>query len=239
MISIKKSFGICISLVIVCFTFSCQKPNNNIPAINSPLVVLTPSSDSGYAGDQKVIDYSTTAANGIKRIQIYTQFLSNPKVTAKDSTLATTKLAEDLNFDYTIPDSALRGQQTVITFVITDGQGNATTKTATITVTGSRPSIKVTPTSTSANKGDTITFNIVMKSPDKYIQTLDVSQLINSGAATSLPSVPYSGNQLVVSTIYKYGVPTSVNSGDNIDLLFTVVNSSGITNFTNATIKVN
>ena len=237
--SIKKLFVICISLVIIGFTFACQKPNNNIPAINSPLVVLTPTSDSGYAGDKRSINYSTTATNGIKRIQIFTQFLSNPKVTVKDSTLATTKLAEDLNFVYTIPDSATRGQQSVITFTITDGNGNSSTKTATIIVTGSRPSIKVTPATTSAHKGDTVSFNIVMKSPDKPIQILDISQIINSGSATSLPSIPYSGNQLVINTTYKYVVPNTVNIGDVIGLLFTVGNSNGITNIASVTINVN
>lgn len=231
-------------MVIIGFAFSCQKSNNNIPVIDSPLVVLTPASDSGYAGDQIVIDYSTTAAHGIKRIQIYTQFLSNPKFTAKDSTLASAKPAEDLNFDYTIPDSATRGQQTVITFVITDGNGSASTKTATVTVTGSRPSITVTPGSTTANRGDTVVFNVMMKSLDKPIETLDISQIINGGSATSIAGFPYSGNQVVnttyiVNTTYKYQVPPSSNSGDNIGLLFTVVNSSGVSNYGNATIKVN
>jgi len=237
--SIKKSFGVIIFLVITTMILSCQKPNNNIPAINSPLVVLTPTSDSGYAGDRVSIDYSTTAANGIKRIQIYTQFLSGSKVTAKDSTLSTTQLAEDLNFAYTIPDSATRGQQSIITFVITDGNGNATTKTATVTVTGSRPSIKVTPATTSAKPGDTVAFNVVMKSPDKPIQILDISQIIDNGSATSLPSIPYSGNQLLINTTYKYPVPTTVNSGDVIGLLFTVANSNGITNIASVTINVN
>src|SRR6185437_7070080 len=194
MASVKKYLWACIVLALIGFTISCQKTNNGTPSIGSPILVLTPSSDSGYAGAQLAIDYSTTAINGVKRIQIFTQFLSTPKVTAKDSTLSSTSPAVDLNFDYTIPDSALRGQQSVITFIITDGKGNTTTKTATVTVTGSRPTISVTPLNPSVNAGDSVKFNIVMKSPDKGIQTLDVAQVTKANTDSSIGGFSYSGN---------------------------------------------
>jgi len=236
--SVKKYLGSVLLLFAIGFIISCQKTNNGIPAITNPLVVLTPSSDSGYASDQIAIDYSCTGAKGIKKIEIYTQYLSNPKIEAKDSTLPATVPEIDLNFDYTIPATAVRGQQTVITFIITDGSGDSTTKIATITVTGSRPSITVTPNSTNASRGDSVSFNVFMQSPDKYIQTLDISQITTTGTDSSIAGFPYSGNK-VVSTTYKYSVPQNAISGTSIALLFTVVNSSGITNFANATIKVN
>jgi len=221
------------------FIYACAKTNNNVPVINSPVLVLTPASDSGYAGSQVVIDYTVSAANGIKRIQIFAQYLANPKITAKDSTLPSTKPVMDQNYIYTIPDSAVRGQQSVITFIITDGNGNATTKTATVTVTGSRPSISVSPVSATAHAGDSLSFNVVMKSLDKYIQTLDIAQVINSSTSTNLPSVPFAGNQKNVTTTYRYGVPATAKVGDIIVLEFTVVNSSGVTNITSAKITVN
>ncbi len=237
--SIKTFIKYSFVIALVSLIYSCAKTNNIVPVINSPILVLTPSSDSGYANSQVSIDYSVTAANGIKRIQIFTQYLTNTKITAKDSTLPTTKPVMDQNFIYTIPDTAVRGQQSIITFTITDGNGNATTKTATITVTGSRPSIVVTPGSTTAHAKDSLSFNVVMKSPDKFIQTLNVAQVINSSSSTNLPSVPFPGTQKSVTTIYKYGVPATSNVGDIIVLEFTVANTSGVTNITSAKITVN
>ncbi len=220
------------------FISSCNKTNNNVPSINGPVVILTPSQDSGYAAGQVQIDYTASATSGIKRIQIFTQFLSNPKVAVKDSSFSSTKPVIDYNYIYVIPDTAVRGQQSFITFTITDGNGNTTTKTATVTVTGSRPSITATPVTTTANAGDSLSYNVVMKSPDKNIQTLNVAQVIG-GASTNLPSVPFSGNSKAESITYKYQVPTTSKSGDKIDLLFTAVNTSGVSNFTSVTITVN
>src|SRR6185312_4101072 len=116
--------------------------------------------------------------------------------------------------------------------------GNSTTKTATVTVTGSRPTVKATPSSATAHPGDTVSYNVIMKSPDKNIQTLNVAQVIG-GTSTNLPSVPFPGTSKTETTTYKYKVPTTAVSGDKIDLLFTVANTSGVTNFTTVSITVN
>src|ERR1039458_7729041 len=176
---IKKSFTR-FSLVfsIAAVTFSCQKPANNAPVLGSPTVVLTPTSVSGYSGDQVFVDYSCLAANGIKKIIISDQYISNPKKIDLDSTLATAIPSLDRNFIYTIPDSAITGQQTLLFFTVVDGKGDSTTKTETVSVTGSRPMISVTPGTASVAVGDSVLFTIVMRSPEKNITTLDISQEI-------------------------------------------------------------
>ena len=76
-----------------------------------------------------------------------------------------------------------------------------------------------------------------MRSPEKNITTLDISQEIGTGAVTNLPAYPYASVSSVTQKYY-YHIPTTVSSGSIISLVFKVINSNAISNITSADITV-
>lgn len=201
-------------------------------------MVLTPSSISGIAGDIVSIDYTSGSAVGMKDIKIEAAFNGNASIVLKDTFFTSKPKVEDLNFNYTIPDSAAAGQKSVLTFTVTDTAGKTTSKQATVNVTSSRPRITVSQNNTTGHAGDSVIFTITMKSTEANIDSLSISQSINSSVFTKIAGFAYS-NLSLVNTTYKYQIPNSSAVGDKIALFFTVTNNSKITNYTSKNITVN
>jgi len=95
----------------------------------------------------------------------------------------------------------------------------------------------VTPTTATATVGDSVQFTVVMKSTEKNIITLDISQEIGNGAVSNLPAFPYTSVSSVTQN-YWYHIPTAAQSGNLISLVFKVVNSNAISNSALATVTV-
>ena len=223
--------SVCASVMI-----SCTKPENNTDK-TPPILILTPAAINAVAGDQVKIDYTSTAVNGVKKIHIEGQYQSNAKIVLRDTSFANTRAADDEILTYIVPDTASTGQLVSLIFTITDGKGNSTSKTATVSITGSRPRIAVTPNKLHATNGDSISFTIDVSSTDKTLGTLTVGQNINNAGTTTISTFSYNA-QNAIHQIYNYRIPVGSKSGDSIYLIFTATNNKMAADFVSKTITV-
>jgi hypothetical protein len=220
----------------------CTKNNNtttnqNNNTLGGPSIVLTPGSASGIAGDLVKINYTSAIPYGLQKIHIEEQYQSDPKRILMDSSPVAHNVADDEVLNYRIPDSASAGQQSVLTFTITDVKGNVATKSAKISVLASRPRITVTQDKTTAAKGDVVKFTITMLSPENNLGVLSIDQSINLGSNGEIDRFTYT-SQSTVHTTYAYKVPLTVSPGDHISIQFNITNSAGVSNFVSTSVDV-
>jgi hypothetical protein len=195
--------------------------------VNSPVVTLTPNQKTGNAGDEITIDLVTTATNNIQRIQMTEQYNGGSTKTIVDSTLTTGTTYIDRNFSYTIPATASANQTSVITFTVTDVKGNTTSKSVTISITGSQPNISLSTVKTSLSAGENAQINVLITSPVANIGHLVILESINSQQGTTLKDTTFN-NQSTVTYVYNYTAPTTFTSADNVALVFTVKDNNNV-----------
>lgn len=205
---------------------SCGK-TDVVNQVNSPVVTLTPNQKSGNAGDEITIDLVTTATNNIQRIQMSAQYNGGASQTIIDSTLTTGTTYLDRNFSYTIPATATANQTSVITFTVTDVKGNTTSKSVTISITGSQPNISLNTVKTSLSANENAQINVLITSPVANIGHLVIQQSINSQLGTTLKDTTFT-NQSTVTYVYNYTAPATFTSADNVALIFTVTDNNNV-----------
>jgi hypothetical protein len=238
----KKIFIFISLFSLLTVFYSCKKDNsNNNPGpgnnLGGPSIILAPATASGIAGDLVKIGYTTAAPYGISKFHIEEHYDSTIVKILKDSSPVKHNLADDEVLNYRIPDSASAGQQSVIIFKVTDTKGNIATKAATISILASRPRISVTQNKTSAAKGDSVMFTIVMKSTENNLGTLTIGQSINGSSYGTIATLNYT-NQSLINTTWYYKIPFTTSSGDHISLQFNITNKAGVVNFVNESVDV-
>jgi hypothetical protein len=221
-----KYSGIIILLAIALTVQSCNK-TDVVSQVNSPVVTLTPSQKSGVAGDEIQIDLVTTATNNIQRIQMTEQYNGGSTKTLVDSTITASTTYIDRNFSYDIPASASANQTSVLSFTVTDVKGNTTTKSVTISITGSQPNISLNTAKTALSAGENAQVNVLITSPVANIGHLVILQSINAQQGTTVKDTTFT-NQSTVTYVYNYTAPSTFTASDKVALVFTVTDNNNV-----------
>lgn len=221
-----KYSGLLILLAMTLLLQSCGK-TDVVNQVNSPVVTLTPSQKTGVAGDEIQIDLVTTATSSIQRIQMTEQYNGGSTKTLVDSTITSNTTYIDRNFSYDIPATATANQTSVLTFTVTDVKGNTTSKSVTISITGSQPSISVNTAKTALSAGESAQVNVLITSPVANIGHLVILQSINAQQGTTLKDTTFI-NQSTVTYVYNYTAPSTFTSSDKVALVFTVTDNNNV-----------
>jgi hypothetical protein len=110
---------------------------------------------------------------------------------------------------------------------VTDVKGNTTSKSVTISITGSQPNISLSTVKTSLSAGENAQINVLITSPVANIGHLVILESINSQQGTTLKDTTFN-NQSTVTYVYNYTAPTTFTSADNVALVFTVKDNNNV-----------